>query len=228
MKFFSDRGVYNHDAHAMNRLNERYNHLILPNLSGIVGKRVLDIGSLDGRWMWACLESGAAFVTGVEGRADTAERQIVQLKTDFEGRYNVIVGNIFDVLNVFMPYQFDTILCLGLFYHVLNHERLIALMARLRAQAIIIDSAMLDSDEMMIKLQHEPTKNPLMGIGSGAQVLVGIPSRGALEAMAAMHGYQARYIPWDANAIANHHEIDFDYLRRIRFSAVLEPARQHL
>jgi len=32
MKFFSDRGVYTHDAYLMNRLNERYNHIILPNL----------------------------------------------------------------------------------------------------------------------------------------------------------------------------------------------------
>jgi hypothetical protein len=223
MKFFSDRGVYNNDAHENNRLNERYNHIILPNLSSISQKRILDLGSHDGRWMWACLESGAAYVTGVEGRKETAHRPVTQLKQSFSGRYEIIVGDILDVINVFYPQQFDTILCLGVFYHILNHERLMSGMARLRPEVMIIDGGMIDTDDMIIRLQHEPTGNPLMGFGTSETTLVGTPSRGALEAIALLHGYTVRYIDWDARAIENHFDIDSDYLRRARFTAVLEP-----
>ena len=39
MHFFSDHGVYTRDPYQMNRLNERYNHIILPNPTHIVNKR---------------------------------------------------------------------------------------------------------------------------------------------------------------------------------------------
>jgi len=222
MKFFSDRGVYTHDAYLMNRLNERYNHIILPNLKHIVGKRILDMGSHDGRWMWAALESGASFVTGIEGRAETAARLIPQLTSKFPGQYEVIVGDVFDALANFDNSQFDTILCLGIFYHILNHDRLMRLMSQLQPEAIIIDSGLIDDDDMIIKLQYEPTSNPLMGIGDQPQTLVGIPSRGCLNAIAKLHGYDVNYIVWDKESIRQHQDIG-DYLANARFTTVLQP-----
>ena len=226
MGFFSDRGVYNNDPHKQNRLNERYNHIILPNLEHVAGKRLLDLGSFDGRWIWACLESGASFVTGVEGRAASAEagqQRIPQLELRYRGAHEVLIGDAFDLLSVMRPYQFDTILCLGLFYHILNHERLVAMIARLQPRAVIIDSGLLDSDEMIIKMKYEATEDPLMGLGTDKQTVVGIPSRGCLAALGRMHGFRIRYIEWSGDEIRDHYDID-DYLKRQRFTCVLTPS----
>jgi 2-polyprenyl-3-methyl-5-hydroxy-6-metoxy-1,4-benzoquinol methylase len=166
VRFFSDRGVYGFDAYWINRLNERYNHIILPNLKHVISKRILDLGAHDGRWTWAFLESGASFVTGVEGRPETAKRLITQLttKSKFDGRYEFIVADVFDALTNFQTSQFDTICCLGIFYHIMNHDLLMKLVDRLKPEAIIIDSSMIDTDDMVIRLQYEPTSNPLNGI----------------------------------------------------------------
>lgn len=220
MTFFSDHGVYDTDPHAMNRLNERYKRIIAPNLRDIANRRVLDLGAHDGRWSWAALASGAAFVTGIEGRMVTASRPIPQLSENFAGRYRLIAADMFDVLAGFAPGEFDTILCLGVFYHVLNHDLLFSLMARLRPGLIVIDSRMIDTDDLIITLHHEGTENPLNGIGGLDRVLVGIPSRGTVGALAQIYGYDIRYRDWDAAEIPDHHHVR-DYLRRDRFTATL-------
>jgi len=75
---------------------------------------------------------------------------------------------------------------------------------------------------MIIKLQYEPTSNPLMGIGDQPQTLVGIPSRGCLNAIAKLHGYDVNYIVWDKESIRQHQDIG-DYLANARFTTVLQP-----
>lgn len=225
MKFFTDHDIYQAEAHQwlVNRLNERYNHIIVPNIGYIAGKRILDLGAYDGRWTWACLESGAAFVTAIEARATSVasgRQSIPQLEQDFLGCYEFLIGDVFQLLPIMRPFQFDTILCLGLFYHVLNHERLIGMMARLKPEAIILDSGLLDTDEMIIRLAHEPTSHRMMGIGPSEQTLVGMPSRGALAAIARLHRLQVDYVPWIAEAISDHNEIE-DYMNRERFTCVL-------
>jgi hypothetical protein len=97
------------------------------------------------------------------------------------------------------------------------------MIARLKPEVVIIDSVMIDTDDMIIKLQHEPTSNPLMGIGRDSQALVGIPSRGALEAIASLHGYDVKYIDWSEREIKNHRDIE-DYVTNGRFTVILEPA----
>lgn len=220
--FFSDHGVYSTDPHAENRLNERYNRIIAPNLAGIRGSRVLDLGAHDGRWSWAALASGAAFVTGVEGRSAIAGALVGPLTEGFADHYEMIAGDVFEVLPSLSPGRFDTILCLGIFYHVLNHDLLVGLMARLEPKLIVLDSRLVDTDELLITLHHEDTSNPLNGIGAEERVLVGIPSRGAVAALAERHGYTTRHIDWNAADIPDHHHLN-DYLRRDRFTVVLEP-----
>jgi cyclopropane fatty-acyl-phospholipid synthase-like methyltransferase len=223
MGFFTDYSIYGTDAHAANRLNTRYDHIVRPNLRYIVGKRILDLGAYDGRWMWAYLQSGAVHVTGIEGRASSAARLLSQIKKGFPDHYKMIVGDAFDVLPTFEPGQFDTIMCLGFFYHILNHERLISLMRRLEPEAIVIDSGLVDTEDMLMRFRIERTDHPMNGISEGEETAVGVLSRGAVAAIAKLHGYSVRYIEWKASEIPDHHEIA-DYLGRNRFTCVLEPA----
>src|SRR5262249_52560988 len=55
------------------RLNKRYRVLIDNNRDLIVGKRILDLASHDGRWSLAALDLQAAHVTGIEARAHLVE-----------------------------------------------------------------------------------------------------------------------------------------------------------
>jgi len=63
------------------RLEYRYRALIERNGELIRGKRVLDLGSHDGRWMLAALDAGARHVVGIEGR----QQLIGQGPFDFSG-----------------------------------------------------------------------------------------------------------------------------------------------
>jgi len=225
MRFFSDRGVYNSNPHAQNRLNERYNHIILPNLRHIEGKRVLDLGSYDGRWTWAALESGASFVRGFEGRATSMEvgkARIPALWRDYAGRFEFEIGDVFDLLETVKPGEYDTILCLGLFYHILNHERMIALMARIEPEAIVIDSGLSPHKEAIARFYYEDTADPSMGVSAREKTLVGTISRGALAEFASVNGLSVDYIDWVAERIENPYQLD-DYFKQIRWTCVLRP-----
>jgi len=49
-----------------NRLNHRFQALIETNKDLINGKKILDIGSHDGRWSFAAIKNGATYVLGIE------------------------------------------------------------------------------------------------------------------------------------------------------------------
>jgi len=225
MKFFSDRGVYNSDQRSMNRLNERYNHIIQPQLDHITGKKILDLGAHDGRWMWACLESGAKSVTGFEARKASVEagkKSIPSLYHDYKNSFDFRIGDVFNLISKVKPYKYDTILCLGLFYHILNHERMIALMASLKPEAIIIDSLLFNSIEAVSRFHYEQTSNPDMGFSNNPETLVGTTSVGALNEFAKINGYGVEYIEWRADQINSQYQLN-DYMAKERFTCVLRP-----
>jgi len=225
MPFFSDRGVYNSDQRFMNRLNERYNHIIQPQLNHITGKKILDLGAHDGRWMWACLESGAKSVTGFEARKASVEagkKSISLLYRDHKNSFNFRIGDVFDLISKVKPGAYDTILCLGLFYHILNHERMVALMTSLKPEAIIIDSVLSNSGELVSRFQYEDTSNPDMGFSNNPKTLVGTTSVGALNEFAKINGYDVEYIDWRADQINSQYQLN-DYMAKERFTCVLRP-----
>ena len=57
---------------SRHRLGARHRAIIEGNERLLVGRRVLDIASHDGRWSFAALKSGAAHVTGIEARPHLA------------------------------------------------------------------------------------------------------------------------------------------------------------
>jgi hypothetical protein len=125
-----------------NRLNWRCELLLTRNQEHIKNKRVLDIASQDGRFSYASLKLGAIHVTGVEGRKQSVEKATENLrKSGFDpADFHFIIGDIFDYLSQFESGQFDTILCLGFFYHTVKQHQLFSELRRLQPESIILDT----------------------------------------------------------------------------------------
>src|SRR4051794_36466547 len=63
--------AYN-DKH-LHRMNARERAILRPIAGLLPGARVLDLGSHDGRWCWACINYKAAHVTGIEWRQEAID-----------------------------------------------------------------------------------------------------------------------------------------------------------
>jgi len=139
-----------------NRLNWRCELLLTQNQTLLQGKRVLDIGSHDGRFSYACLQLGARQVVGVEGRVQLvrkAERNLSDLgcqSKDFE----FICGDIFDCIQKFNPGDFEVIICCGFLYHTIRQTEFFAGMKRIKPQTMIIDSAVCKVPSLFKVLQQ--------------------------------------------------------------------------
>ncbi len=82
------------------RLNGRHEAIIARNADKLAGKRILDIGSHDGRWAFAALKAGAAHVVGVEPRmelVENARKTFTHYRID-AARYEFIQGDAFEFL----------------------------------------------------------------------------------------------------------------------------------
>ena len=125
-----------------NRLNWRCEILLTRNHEAIEGKKILDLASHDGRFSYACLELGAAHVTGVEGRQELVEfakENLTGLGYKPE-RFNFIQDDVFDYLHDVKPNDFDTVLCFGFFYHTVRQNELLSEIRRIKATYFILDS----------------------------------------------------------------------------------------
>jgi SAM-dependent methyltransferase len=218
----------------LNRLNERYKRIVTMNIGHIAGKRVLDLAAHDGRWSWAALKSGASYVEGVEGRPELVAFANKALSAFPSEAFRFSQGDIFDYLEKLKQTEvnrLDTILCLGIIYHINEHFRLLQLMAALKPGAIILDGALVCSDEPKITFKPEATASKLNAIPGETQsdyALVGTMSRGLLNQWCRLNGWSLTYIPWRREDIADAAGLR-DYLvaterPRARFTCVLTPA----
>jgi hypothetical protein len=205
--FVVDSGL-GYDEKGRNRLNGRYRTFLEPNAHRIKGKRVLDLASHDGRWTFAALMNGAAHVTGVEFRQELIEKAHYIITPEMHDRVRFLQGDIFDVLPRMLEQgkQFDIILCLGIFYHVMDHHRLVKLMAAFKANLIIVDTVLIDSADPFIKLRTEPSnrfRNAAPDFADQQEVPIGVVSRGGVRLLARTCGYSLRYAEWKRSAVEN-------------------------
>jgi len=208
----------------MRRHNARYRTFVLPNVDQIKNGRVLDLGSYDGRFSFAALANGAASVTGIERRQDFIDRSRFIIKEDMRDRIQFICDDIFTALPKLAAAgeQFDVIFCLGVFYEIMDHRRLLQLMADFKARLIIVDTNLIDSDEPVIRLR--------MDEGNRKTSLAGIASRGAMTLMANSLDYKIRYENWDPEAVSDREGLN-DYFSTNkagvrRYTFYLEKASQ--
>ena len=123
-------------------LNARIDNLLTRNLDCFKGKRILDIGSHMGTFAYSALEMGAEFVQGIDTEEKTIERGqklFQQLKVP-ESRYNLKVDDAFRYLENLEEGSFDTVLCLGTLYYMVEPYRLLKLMQKVAKETVLLDT----------------------------------------------------------------------------------------
>jgi SAM-dependent methyltransferase len=184
------------------RLNKRHEVSIQRHRELLRGKRVLDIGSHDGRFSFAALQAGCAHITGIEARphlVDAAQANF-RIYGAEPSKYRFFLGDVFDVLGQ-EKIEADVVLLLGFFYHTSRHAELASLISRTGAEHIILDSIVLPHTSVpngmaMVKLGVESTDVEGFGFENGPLALVGTPSRSAVKLIFHHHGYLCEEIDW--------------------------------
>lgn len=184
------------------RLNQRHRFLIKPYASDIKGSSVLDIASHDGRWAYALSAAGAREVVGIEARPESISQFSSYPPGPVKDRVRLVQGDVYDELPrlVAERQEFDIVALFGFFYHVMDHFLLLKLITRLNPRLIIIDSEFSMDPDPVVRIVREKTSNQLNSIAhvpDQARAPVGIPSKAALEVMAASLGYGVEWADWE-------------------------------
>jgi len=212
------------------RLRERYKHIIERNLDAIEGKRILDIAANNGRWTYAALAAGASHVVSVEGREERVADAIEFLdKKGFAGKYTANIGDMYDFLYDHREDSFDTLLCLGIYYHVMDHSHFLRLMTRMQPETIIIDSGFVRSFRNTVHVQIEDPDlhlNALSVYEGQKHEPVGFISLGLMIQMAWNQGYNCRPVVWNPTDIENRPSVQ-DYMMGRRFTLRLDKVSDH-
>lgn len=191
-----------HAPASINRLDTRRRFIVSPFETEIRGKRVLDLASHDGRWSYALASAGASEVVGIEGRPELIEQFAGFPDDEIRSRVRFVEGDLFEELErlCVAGARFDVVAVFGIFYHVMDHYRLLRLIARLQPELVIIDSEWMIHDGPMIRVVLEDTRKILNAIPSETDRIMapkGVPSRKALEIMATTLGYRTEWVDWE-------------------------------
>jgi hypothetical protein len=194
---------------SRSRLNARWRAIIGWNEAIFAGRRVVDLGCHDGRWGFAALMAGAAYLVGIEARAHLAGKASENLSHYGipASRYDIVTSDAIEALRGLAPGRVDIVMCLGFFYHTMEHMRLLLEARRLGAEYLIIDTSISPAAEPVIALMFEATEDTRNSVDYGRtgsnRVLVGAPSRSGLVAMLDYVGYQAEFFDWRNNAVTD-------------------------
>ena len=189
------------------RLDARWRAIIGWNEAILAGRRIVDLGCHDGRWSFAALRAGARHVTAIEARAHLAEKAMGNLSHYgvAADACRIVVGEAVETLRELPAGSIDVVMCLGFFYHTLEHMRILLEAKRLGAEYLIIDTAISPSEQPIVALAFEAvddTRNAIdYGLTGCQRVLVGSPSRSGLLAMLDYLGYQAEFFDWQNNRV---------------------------
>jgi SAM-dependent methyltransferase len=123
-------------------LNSRIDKLLTHHQIHIRGKRILDIGSHMGTFMFSALELGAEFVQGVDTEEKTVERgkKLFRILDVAESHYDFQVDDAFHYLENLEEGSFDTVFCLGTLYYMVEPYRLLKLIQKVAKETVIIDT----------------------------------------------------------------------------------------
>jgi hypothetical protein len=206
---------------SRSRLNARWRAIIGWNAAILAGRRVIDLGCHDGRWSFAALKAGASNVIGIEARAHLAEKAVENF-THYGVPANahcIVTGDAIEVLRGLQTGSIDVLMCLGFFYHTLEHMRLLLEARRLGAKYVIIDTSISPAQEPIVALAFESTEDTRnavdYGLTGNKQALVGAPSKSGLLAMLDYAGYQAEFFDWQNNAVDDWTDLP-DYAAHLR------------
>ncbi len=211
---------YSENETTIRRLNNRHRLLVAPFVPQISGARVLDLACHDGRWSYALAAAGATHVHGVEARPELISRFNAFPDTPFKSRVNLQCNDLFAELEQLVAggARFDVIAVFGIFYHIMDHFRLLSLAKRLHPRIIIIDSEFITLDNAMIQLLKEEVANPLNATADApglTHTVVGVPSRRATGFMAEALDMEITWLDHDL-ILGDDREGMHDYFREGR------------
>ena len=210
-------------GNSPNRLNNRYLALIHSNKGIIKNSSILDLASHDGRWTFAAIKSGAKRVLGIEGREELVKKSFENMKKYgiASEKYSFVVGDIFEKIKELKPKEFDVVFCFGIFYHIMNHMLLLTEIKRLQPHYIILDTQTSISNQPIIHIRKENSLVEGAVIPNSShisdEVIVGRPSKLALEIMLNSLGFDFDYYDWENSDIKNWEDLD-DYHSKKRIS----------
>jgi len=219
------------NTQTLARLQERHKRIIDANANAFCAKTVLDLACNNGRWSYAALNAGATKVVGVEGRADkVAEARSIFERLAKSSGYEFHVGDMYDWLHDNKSQRFDTVMCLGVFYHIMDHHRLLSSIARLQPRTIIVDSGFVRSFRNSVHVQTENPnehRNALPKYKYQTSEFAGFISLGLMIQMSWNLGYNCRPVVWDPRDVENKPSVQ-DYLMGRRFTIRLERTDSHV
>ena len=206
------------------RLNARYEALIKSNKEIIENSSVLDLASHDGRWSFAALMNNASRVLGIDGREDLVKSSIETMKKYKipAEKYSFIVGDITKELKNMTEGTIDVVFCFGIFYHITDHSALLGDIKKLKPKYLILDTRISAFKIPAIRLRVEDSQKPgasIKGDSPVQNVIVGIPSRSAVEFMLKKLGFSFTYFDWHGKDRQNWKGIH-DYQNSQRVSIV--------
>lgn len=172
---------YERDDYGIGRLNQRHRKLIAPIAADLAGARVLDLAAHDGRWSYAFAAAGAAEVVGIEGRQHLIDRFAEFPQDEAAARVTLRCGDIFEGMEADLAAgaRYDVVGVLGIFYHIMDHFRLLQLVTRFQPRLVLLDSEFSQRPGQVIDLVREdPGKdlNALAQVAGQEKALIGIPS----------------------------------------------------
>lgn len=199
--FLTDMDLYAGKADAVPRMNARHSFLIEPFKDEINNRRVFDIASHDGRWAYAFAAAGAKEVVGVEARQNLIDLFDTYPNPDLRNRVELRCNDLFKELEseVRKGETYDVVSVFGIFYHIMDHFRLLRLVRELKPGLVIVDSEFMDRSWPMIQMHRESTGNTLNAAAQfeGQEyTMVGYPSFKALDSMADVLGYDVAWLDW--------------------------------
>lgn len=209
------------------RLNQRHRALIQSNADVIVGNRVLDLASHDGRWSFAAHKAGAQHVLGIEARDHLVEAANSNMR-EYGAPANKVEfmkGDVLADLDQFEPGRFDTVFCFGFLYHTIEHMPLLRKIARLKPKHLIIDTLISVSPAKIVEIKEERIGDESNGAvgepGTPTSIVIGKPSRSALELMLRATGFpRLRYYDWLNAGITRWDDLQVYYMgQRISVTA---------
>lgn len=221
---------YGENPTTLYRLGQRHRLIIEPFVDQIKGARILDLAAHDGRWSYALAHAGAAEVIGVEARQALIDRFDHFPETAAKSRVTLLCNDLYAELEarVAAGETFDVVAVYGIFYHIMDHFRLLSLVAKLQPTLVIIDSEFIKADNAIVQVLKEEIANPLNAVSDVRGIthtVVGVPSKRTMEFMADALHMDLIWVDHDL-ILGNDHAGMKDYYRdgrKSRFACALTP-----
>lgn len=121
---------------------------LIDNIELIKNKRVVDLGTHRGQFLYPCIELGCQSVVGVQPMPDYNQAINEALAgLNYSDCASAIYGDAYDLsgLTKILKDQ-DTLLMLGLIYHLNNHYQLLETITRTNLTGLVIDISVTDND----------------------------------------------------------------------------------